>query len=539
MTKKSKWNECANYDHDDYEYDMKSRTELEEAESITDYIKKIMEPEEDYYFEDETENADVDSRYYLTSRSGEAIALDTGDEKEKDSFSFRGAKRYMIMAKRCCEIYECEIDAKGIIFLSEKDYVYERPDTKRREQLILQTLSDAERDTLPPEKGVKNIIAKMEHLLLNKTGRDVSEVLKFNIQEVCINFQNGVLELPPRNEPILYKPSLELTRKNRFSYRLNAKYISKKKRVSTPHFDKYVRTTFGEEAEIAREALLQRIGYILGNSMRGKCIIIFLGQSNSGKTVIMQFLEEVIPVKNRSNIPFQDLGNPVKVAELDGKLVNMHSELSSEKLSCIDALKALSSGDRVLGEKKFCDPVAFTNTAKLVCFTNTFPKPKNLDPTDGFFSRLRVLYFPRSIPPEERDPELLEKLLREKDEIVSEAIDYYGELLDNNFSFTDTPSSKRYLEMYKNSMNSFQLFLETEMIIHPKAKVHSCILSGRYERFCRDNGLEIMKARKINEILSLKPNVEHKKFSWNDEYRYGYKGLGCRDQWPDLVDQEK
>lgn len=476
----------------------------------------------------ENEDAELDEMYYMRARSGEVIEKNIGDVEDDDAFKLRGAKKYMMMAKRCCEIYHCDIDAKGILFLDEQKGVYERPDPKRLEQLILQSLSDAERDTLPPEKGVRNIVAKMEHLLLNTTGHDVSEVLQANLQEGFINLKNGVLELLPQAEPTLHHHNLNLVKENRFSYCLNANYVPKIERTGTPNFDSFLQTSFLEEAEEARIVVLQFLGYILGNSTKGKCILVFVGQPNSGKTVIMQLVEAIVPAKNRSNIRLQDLGNPIKVAELEGKIVNMQSELGSDKLPNIEVLKALSSGDTVLGEKKFQAPFSFRNGATLVCFSNTFPKPRNMDPSDGFYNRLKMLYFPRSVPPEERDPDLLNKLLREKDAIVSEALECYGELLGNNFLFADTWSSHNYLKMYRCMLNSFQLFLDSEVIIASDLKVHTRVLEERYKHFCVENGLESIKKSNLKEILLGMPGVEYAKFSINGHCCWGFRGIGLK-----------
>ena len=99
----------------------------------------------------------------------------------------------------------------------------------------------------------------------------------------------------------------------------------------------------------------------------------------------------------------------------------------------VGKLKMLTGGDRVTTDVKYRDPVSFRNTAKLL-FGSNFEIKYSKD--TALNQRMISVPFNYSVPKEEQNPDLSEKLLKESSGICNKAIAAYIRLRKNNFKFT-------------------------------------------------------------------------------------------------------
>ena len=82
-------------------------------------------------------------------------------------------------------------------------------------------------------------------------------------------------------------------------------------------------------------------------------------------------------------LAWQDLSNSFKLAELDGKLVNIHSDIPDAGLSENGPFKVLVGGDTSTVDKKFQNPFALKPTARLLFSCNRLPRNHG-DNSDAF-----------------------------------------------------------------------------------------------------------------------------------------------------------
>ena len=78
--------------------------------------------------------------------------------------------------------------------------------------------------------------------------------------------------------------------------------------------------------------------------------------------------------------------------------------------------KALVGEDYLTVEKKNKDPFSFQSNARLLFSCNSIPKNYG-DRSDGFYRRLIIIRFNHAVPPEKKDPNLLDKFRVEADGI--------------------------------------------------------------------------------------------------------------------------
>ena len=76
--------------------------------------------------------------------------------------------------------------------------------------------------------------------------------------------------------------------------------------------------------------------------------------------------------KNVSNIPWQEIGDKFKTAELLGKLANVFSDLPSKSIDDTGIFKVVTGEDYLMAEKKNKNPFKFKPFARLVFSCNEY-----------------------------------------------------------------------------------------------------------------------------------------------------------------------
>jgi putative DNA primase/helicase len=135
--------------------------------------------------------------------------------------------------------------------------------------------------------------------------------------------------------------------------------------------------------------------------------------------------------------------------------------------------------------------------------------PKNYaDRTDGFYRRLIIIRFDKSVPQERRDPNLLEKIAAERDGILTWALIGLRRLIDNNYTFSESDRIRQELQRYKVDSNSALGFFE-EFCVAEGGYVPKDELYIRYKDYCVNNGMKSMSQIRFNaEISAAFPSVK-------------------------------
>ena len=133
----------------------------------------------------------------------------------------------------------------------------------------------------------------------------------------------------------------------------------------------------------------------------------------------------------------EELDQQFGACNLLGKMICISPDLKYEsfKGSAVSWLKRISGGDTITTPVKYRpDMISFKPQARFVLSTN---HPIHLTyPDQAFMSRLVVVPFFKTIPPERQDKNLLDKILFEKNAILQKALWYAERLRRNNYVFT-------------------------------------------------------------------------------------------------------
>lgn len=204
-----------------------------------------------------------------------------------------------------------------------------------------------------------------------------------------------------------------------------------------PTADAFLATISGGDPElIARH--WEFWGYVLSSDYHAKSIFSLYGESgNNGKSTELSFLRTFLPgaVDSMSikTMTSQFGRHRIRHCRLEYSADEGAVNLNSER---IGFLKSASGFDDMTADRKNREMVHFTCKCKIAIASN-YNIGMAYSAVDMAFARRIVnIPYPYSIPKEQQDPLILQKLLAEKDAIATEAFRAYLRLKANNYKFT-------------------------------------------------------------------------------------------------------
>lgn len=217
-------------------------------------------------------------------------------------------------------------------------------------------------------------------------------------------------------------------------YALQCNYLSNQQKLNTPYFDTLLENISGGNAGI-KQRIWQMFGYCLAPDTKAKNVFLLQGARHSGKSLLCRLLESFFPKSAISALNAHDFSSKFALSELENKALCVSADMSADPLNArtISNIKQLSGDDLISAAKKYSNNREFNFFGKLVLVSNHKLLTKNCD--DAFEDRFIAIPFPYSIPTEEQDRDLFDKLLQEKDAIATKAIQYYFRLRQNHYIF--------------------------------------------------------------------------------------------------------
>lgn len=266
-----------------------------------------------------------------------------------------------------------------------------------------------------------------------------------------INMRSNVL--------VIYKDgsikTVEHDEKCNFTYQLPYDYDAE---ATCPVFDKFLQTSLGDVELI--NVIGEYFGYVLSNNAKNYEKALFMyGDGSNGKSTLINIIKALFGVENTSFVELSEMGDMLKCALMDGKLLNISSDAKKNGLDT-SAFKKIVSGEVVLGKYLFKDIYTIDKLPKLLVAMNKLPF-NNGDNSHGFYRRLLLVPFNVTIKEEDKDYEIHSKMLLELPAILNFAIDGMKRLI-KQCGFTEAKAIKELMTSYKESSNYVTTFLEEE-----------------------------------------------------------------------------
>ena len=259
--------------------------------------------------------------------------------------------------------------------------------------------------------------------------------------------------------------------------------------------------------------LLQEImGYLLIPEIKAHKAFVLFGATRAGKSVILRVIRELlIGSENCSAISWQELGSKFTTAELYGKQVNIFADLPTASIEDNHIFLSITGGDTIEAERKYQKPFEFQCLARMVFSCNTLPKNYN-NRSNAFYERLVMIRFDKTVPKEERDLDLFDKLRPEADGIFNFALKGLERLITNKFVFSETAENDCNLKQYMEESSPVLMFINDHIVEDPEGQVFAQTVYNSYCEYCKLNGYNPLSA--VNFIATLRnyfPKAERKK----------------------------
>lgn len=316
----------------------------------------------------------------------------------------------------------------------------------------------------------------------------------FNRNPYLVNVRNGLLDI----RDMSFK---EHTPSYLSTVQLNVEYNPQ---VDCPQFKKFL----NEVLDCKLIPLVQEIvGYLLTTNTASQKAFVFWGPARTGKSTLLWVVEYLLlGKKNVSNIPWQEIGDKFKTAELLGKLANVFSDLPSKSIDDTGIFKVVTGEDYLMAEKKNKNPFKFKPFARLVFSCNELPR-NYVDRTEGFYRRLIIVPFNRQIEKSKIDKALKYKFQDEKEGILNWALEGLKRLYENNFEFSENELTDGVKKEYKRENNNVISFVEECCEIDSLFSCSRIEIYEAYKEFCGEAGLKALSQIKFNKELEGNFNI--------------------------------
>lgn len=385
-------------------------------------------------------------------------------------------------------------------------------------------LYDEERhcwDMIPPGNEVlalRSLFPNDEQLyLVNATVRNLVDwltehpMLQFDFEAKRnpfeVNLLNGVFDLSTG----LLQPHGESN--NYFTSFLDANYIlsDASKPCTSAVLDEFCQNVFNPE-ELAQKLklLLEFIGFTVSNITDAKKALFMIGPSNCGKSVILAFLMGILGEAAVSTLSLEDFSGRFSKAELYGKTANLSGEIPAGPVSvqAYDVFKGLVGGDLIQVEKKGKDPFSFRFQGTLLFAGNVLPTFKKVDGSEALLNRMVVLVFNKEVPTDKQDRTMVEKLLRERDLIVSRALDAMKDLIASGYQFAMGKDEEKLLRDYREMTYSVKSFLESNCKLDPNGFVYIEDTYQEYVAYANSMALTPVSKHDFRSLMLSDPRIE-------------------------------
>lgn len=220
----------------------------------------------------------------------------------------------------------------------------------------------------------------------------------------------------------------------------------------------------------------------------------------------------IFPNNLVSAVNFQDLSSRFSAHDVAFAKLNIGDEIAQCKLKNLARFKSITAGETITVEQKFKTAVKVSPNVRQLYTTNNLPTFEDGN-IEAIFDRLNIVLFNVSIPGEKRNRDLVQKLLAEKDIIISMSLNLFAKVYQNNGVFSEPESVKAFKKTFTMDTSACELFLNEKIAFDSNSKgLSSRDLYLRFCQFCSDVDLPPQSRTIFRENLLRKfKEVEYKR----------------------------
>ena len=254
-----------------------------------------------------------------------------------------------------------------------------------------------------------------------------------------------------------------------YYFGVNADYVEDDQ--ATYYYDKLrIDATDGDEESI--KMFDRALGYLLIPNRTGKCLIVMANARDSGKSILGEFIGNLIEGERTITIDPEHLAGRFAHGRASEAVLYSCLEMNTGKLSQAEVreLKKLTGDAVIRAERKYKDEKNVKIRMKLLLATNTGLILDDTVQDDAFFRRVIVLPFIKSTPLDELIADLPKKLEMEKNYIVSGAVRSLKDIIqeDGGIVLPESDLSKAMKESWARVTHYEDAFMDKCLVITGK-----------------------------------------------------------------------
>lgn len=249
---------------------------------------------------------------------------------------------------------------------------------------------------------------------------------------------------------------------------------------------------------------LQRmVGYCLTGNTEEQCMFVLHGSGANGKSVFTVTLKRLLgdyalQVQAETLMAQRNNGGPTaEIARLRGARIILATEAEQGQRLAESLIKQMTGGDAITARHLYREPFEFFPHFKLMLVTNHIPQIRGTD--DGIWRHMRLIPFEVTIPEDERDPKLMQKLEEEWPGILNWAIK--GCLQWQKEGLNPPPVVVNATNDYRKDMDVIGLWLDSSTVRGPVAQTAARDLYTSYETWCWSSGEYPASQREFGQSL--------------------------------------
>jgi putative DNA primase/helicase len=293
--------------------------------------------------------------------------------------------------------------------------------------------------------------------------------------------------------------------------------------IDTPTWSEFLETTFAGRTELVR--YVQKIvGVAIVGQVIEHILPICYGQGSNGKSTLLESIMGAMGEYAISAAPALLMvkphgdTHPTEVADLHGvRLAAVLETEDNQRLS--EALvKRLTGGDKIRARRMRQDFWEFSPSHTFVMATNHRPRIHGQD--HAIWRRLRLIPFLATIPDDQQDKQLPQKLRAERSGILKWCVE--GCLAWQREGLGDIQEVSAATNEYRHDSDILAEFFAERCELVPELKVKSAELYGAYSDWAEYAGEKRMTRKRLGDLLRARG---FEKFMSDGAW---WRGLGLR-----------
>lgn len=296
---------------------------------------------------------------------------------------------------------------------------------------------------------------------------------------------------------------------------------------------KFLHRIMNENSELI--LFLQRaVGYSLTGSTREQCLFIPYGAGANGKSTFLEAIAEML-AGYAQRTPTDTLmakdtsGISNDIARLKGARFVVASEVEEGKRLAESLVKQMTGSEKLTARFMRAEFFEFAPMFKLWIGTNHKPVIRGTDA--AIWRRIKLIPFNVTIPPEERDKDLPNKLRKELPGIFNWAV--MGCMDWQRKGLGEPEEVKKATEGYRDEMDVLTRFISDCCTTSTQRSTKSSTIYRKYKEWCKDNGEYEISQTKFSTRL-----VEKGYRKYRASYGIVWDGLSIIDESEEEIERD-